>query len=180
MKTQRILACFVLLILTTACRVDGTAEPIADSPEQRAEFAVQLARLAAEHGQFDQMLDEGAELARRAGSPSLELELERPLSDEEQARMRGLLRDLLTEFVSSERWQQIVATAYAESFTADELARVLAFYDSPLGVKIIETRAPLTERIKSDTHAMFNLRLEEFIERADAVLAAEFGTAEAP
>jgi hypothetical protein len=177
---QRIFGFFALLILAAACQPGGQPQPVDDTPEQRASLAAQLARLAADHGQFDQMLDEGAEVARRAGSPALELELERPLSDDEQARMRGLLRGLLTEFVSSERWQQIVATAYAENFTADELARVLAFYDSELGYKIIVTRGPINERIKAEARAMFDLRLEEFIERADAVLGAEFGTRETP
>ena len=76
------------------------------------------------------------------------------------------------------RYQVVSSVNYEgdeKAFTADELARIKAFYDTPLGHKIIDAEGEINAQIKADTREVFNQRLEEFIERADAVLGAEFG-----
>lgn len=157
-----------------------TAQPPADTPQNRADLAGKLARLAAEHGAFDRVLDEGADLATGATLPALELDRGRSLTDAEQNLLHGTLRSVITEFVSREQWEEIVAGVYAEEFSAGELTEILGFYDKPLGRKLIRLRGPLTERVEAETATLFNARLDEFVERVDAAVATALPAEDRP
>lgn len=155
--------------------VVGCAEaPAEDTTENRQRLAVRLGRLAAEKGAFDRALDDGADLATRAAAPALELDRGRNLTDDERALLRETLRSVITEFVSTEEWQAIVSQVYQEEFTAGELESILEFYDTPLGHKLIRKRGALTKRVEAGTDALFDSRLDAFIERADQAVAVAF------
>jgi hypothetical protein len=160
----------VLAALALAWSCAG--QPPADTPENRAELAAKLALLAAEHGAFDRVLDNGADLATGATIPALELDRGRSLSDAEQTLLRDTLRSVIAEFVSREQWQDIVGRIYAEEFSTEELDGILEFYDTPLGHRMIQERSSLARRVEAETEKVFNARLDEFVERADEAVAA--------
>jgi hypothetical protein len=152
----------------------------ADTPQNREELAAKLARLAAEHGAFDRVLDNGADLATDATIPALALDRGRNLSDREETLLRNTLRSVIAEFVSQEQWQEIVGRIYAEEFSAGELDGILDFYDTPLGHRLIQRRGALTELVEAETEKLFNARLDEFIERADEAVAAALPAEDRP
>ncbi len=160
----------LLMLVAAGC----SQAPAEDTTENRERLAVRLARLAAEKGAFDRALDNGADLATRATAPALELDRGRNLTEDERGLLRETLRSVITEFVSTQEWQAIVSQVYQEEFTAGELESILEFYDTPLGHKLIRKRGALTKRVEADTDALFDSRLDAFIERADEAVAAAF------
>ena len=132
-------------------------QPPADTPENRAELAAKLAQLAAEHGAFDRVLDNGADLATGATIPALELDRGRSLSDAEQTLLRDTLRSVISEFVSQEQWQNIVGLIYAEEFSTEELDGILEFYDTPLGHRMIQERSFIASLSRRDHRQLAGL-----------------------
>ena len=169
-----------LAVAVTLASLWSCAGPEPEVREERADLAASLARLAADHGAFDRVLDKGADLATRATLSALELDRGGSLSEQEQALLHRTLRSVIAEFVSRDQWRQIVGRVYAEEFSAAELARILEFYDTPLGHKLIERRATLAARVESETERVFNARLDEFILRADEAVAAALPTESRP
>ena len=168
------------VVLALALALNCAGQLPADTPENRAELAARLARLAAEHGAFDRVLDKGADLATDATMPALELDRGRRLSDAEQTLLRNTLRSVINEFVPQGQWQEIVGRIYAEEFSAGELDTILGFYDTPLGRKLIQKRGSLTKRVEAETEKLFNARLDEFVERADEAVAAALPAEDRP
>jgi hypothetical protein len=166
-------ACIVLLAVVLACAAPETP----DSPESRAESARALARLSLELGSLDQALDRGAEWAQAASNDALTLELGRELTDEEQARVREILHGVLAEYMTREVWEESVVRVYAEEFTAVELDAITAFYGSPIGRKLLEHEAALSDRVDDEMNVVFEGQVEEFVGRIDDALNAEFGLA---
>jgi len=165
--------CLVLLGAVFACAAPETP----DSPESRAESARALARLSLEMGSLDRALDRGAEWAQSASNDALTLELGRELTDEEQARVREILRGVLAEYMTRDVWEEGVVRVYAEEFTAAELDGIVAFYGSPIGRKLLERESALSDLVDDEMDVAFEGRVEEFIGRVDAALNAEFGLA---
>ena len=161
----------LLLVVALACAAPQTA----DSPESRAEAAGELARLSLELGSLDQVLNRGADWAQSASNDALTLELGRELTDEEQARVREILRGVLADYMTRELWAQSVTRVYAEEFTAAELDEIVAFYGSPIGRKLLERESALSDRVDDEMDVAFEGQIEEFVSRIDEALNAEFG-----
>ncbi len=100
--------CSVVVAVLMICACSQPA-PIADSPEARLEQARALTALEVESGALDAMLDEGAALARQATADMLMIELEREPSEEDLAKLEGVMRAGLAEFLTAELWQETVA-----------------------------------------------------------------------
>ena len=148
--------------------------PIADSPEARLEQARALTALEVESGALDDMLDEGAALARQATADMLMLELEREPSEEDLAKLEGVMRAGLAEFLTAELWQETVAKVYAENFTAAELQETVAFYTSPTGLKIMGLGGTLDGAVGEAVETALEVHSDEFAARVDAALAESF------
>jgi len=145
-----------------------------DSPEKRTEIAGELARLSLELGSLDSALDSGADWAWDASAETLEVEVGRALTEEEQAKVRDVLRNVLTEFLTPALWEETITRVYSEQFTADELDSILAFYDSPGGRKVLKTEQAVRQAVNSELEGPLEGRLEEFIGRVDEELAKAF------
>ncbi len=148
--------------------------PIADSPEARLEQARALTALEVESGALDGMLDEGAALARQATADMLMIELEREPSEEDLAKLEGVMRAGLAEFLTAELWQETVAKVYAENFTAAELQAIREFYQSPAGQKILSIQRSLDAEVGGAVEAVLEVHSDEFTARIDEALAESF------
>jgi hypothetical protein len=166
-----IIALGLSLVLLAGCAGGGAT---ADSPEARAEIAGELARLSLEVGSLDSALDSGADWAWDASAETLEIEVGRALTEEEQAKVRDVLRDVLTEFLTPALWEETITRVYSERFTADELDSILAFYGSPAGRKVLETEQAVRQAVNLELEGPLEERLEEFIGRVDEELAKAF------
>jgi hypothetical protein len=145
-----------------------------DSPEKRSEIAGELARLSLELGSLNRALDSGADWAWDASAETLEVELGRPLTEEEQAKVRATLRAVLAEFLTAALWQETISRVYAEHFTAAELESILTFYRSPVGRKVLQREAVVQQDVDGGLEGPLEERLEEFIDRVDEELAKAF------
>ena len=148
--------------------------PIADTPEARLEQARALTAIEVESGALDDMLDEGAALAREATADMLMLELEREPTTEDLAQLEAVMRAALAEFLTAELWQETVAQVYAENFTAAELQETVAFYTSPTGLRILGLGRTLDEAVGGAVEAALEVHSEEFAARVDAALEESF------
>ena len=166
----------LLLIVAAALILGGCSQPspIADSPETRLEQARALTALEVESGALDAMLDEGAALARQATADMLMIELEREPSEEDLAKLEGVMRAGLAEFLTAELWQETVAKVYAENFTAAELKETVAFYNSPTGRKILGLGQNLDKAVGDAVETALEVHNDEFAARVDAALAEKF------
>ena len=165
------LAAVFVLMMAVGC---AQPAPIADSPEARLEQARALTALEVESGALDEMLDEGAALAREATADMLMFELEREPSAEDLAQLEAVMRAGLAEFLTGELWQETVAEVYAENFTAAELQETVAFYTSSTGRKILGLGRTLDEAVGDAVEAALEVHSDEFAARVDAALAESF------
>jgi hypothetical protein len=148
--------------------------PVADTPEARLEQARALTAIEVESGALDDMLDEGAALAREATADMLMFELEREPTTEDLAQLEAVMRAGLAEFLTAELWQETVAQVYAENFTAAELRETVAFYTSPTGLRILGLGRTLDEAVGGAVEAALEVHSEEFAARVDAALEESF------
>lgn len=163
-----IIGAFMMVI---ACSQTTT---IPDTPGLRLEQARALTALEVESGALDEMLDEGAALARDATKDLLMLELEREPTMEDLAKVEAIMRASLAEFLTAELWQETVAAVYAENFTAAELQQTVAFYGSPTGQKILSHGRALDLAVGESIETALEVHHDEFAARVDAVLAERF------
>lgn len=147
---------------------------IADSPEARLEQARAITTIEVESGALDDMLDEGAALARQATADMLMLELEREPSEEDLAQLEAVMRAGLAEFLTADLWQETVAKVYAANFTAAELQATCEFYQSPAGRKILSIGRLLDAEVGDAVEAALEVHSDEFAARIDAALAERF------
>jgi hypothetical protein len=148
--------------------------PIADNPENRLELARAITAIEVESGALDDMLDEGAALAREATADMLMLELEREPSAEDLAVLEAVMREGLAEFLTAELWQETVAQVYADNFTAAELRATREFYASPAGSRILSLGRHLDSEVGDAVEAVLDVHNDEFSARIDAALAERF------
>lgn len=160
-----------VLLMASVCSL---AAPIADSPEARLEQARTLTAIEVESGALEDMLDEGAALAREATADMLMLELSREPTDADLARLEAVIREGLAEYLTAGLWQETVAKVYAEHFTATELQETVAFYSSPTGRKILGLQRTLDSTVGNSVEAALEVHRDEFTARVDAVLAERF------
>jgi len=160
-----------MLVLTLGC---SATQGTADSPEKRSELAAKLAKMSIELGSLDSALDRGAAWAWDASSDTLELQLGRELSADEQTRAQGIMRTVLAEFMTAELWKQAVTGVYSKNFSAAELESIMAFYGSPVGRKVLQLEGTLTQDIDDSLDGLLEGRIEEFIVRLDTELGSAF------
>jgi hypothetical protein len=163
-------AVFVVMV-AVGCSQTAT---IPDTPGLRLEQARALTALEVESGALDEMLDEGAALARDATEDLLMLEFEREPTVEDLAEVEAIMRASLAEFLTAELWQETVAAVYAENFTAAELQETVAFYGSPTGQKILSHGRALDQAVGEAVETALEVHHDEFAARVDAVLAERF------
>jgi len=173
MRRNRIapICVFALATLAFAC---AQTPPLADTPENRLEQARALTALEVESGALDDMLDEGAALARQATADLLMLELERQPTEDDLAQLEAVMRAGLAEFLTAELWQETVAKVYSENFTAAELQETVEFYTSPTGLKILGLGRSLDEAVGEAVETALEVHGDEFAARVDAALAESF------
>lgn len=164
-------AAIFVVMMTVGC---GQVVQIEDSPENRLEQARALTALEVESGALDDMLDEGAALAREATAGMLMLELERQPSEEDLAQLEAVMHAGLEEFLTADLWQETVASVYAENFTAAELQETVAFYSSPTGRSILAAQRSLDSAVGDAVEAALEVHHDEFAARIDAALAERF------
>jgi len=169
--TFNLISIVVAALIFVAC-----AQPVSieDSPEARLEQARALTAVEVESGALDEMLDEGAALAREATADMLMLELEREPSEEDLAQLEAVMRAGLAEFLTADLWQEAVAKVYVENLTAAELQATREFYLSPTGQKILSLQRSLDTEIGDAVEAVLAVHSDEFANRIDSALAEKF------
>ena len=169
---------FIAALLSSTMLLTGSAcsesAPITDSPKARLELAHALTSLEVESGALDDMLDDGAALARDATADMLMLELMREPSEEDLAELEAIIRASMAEFLTADVWRDTVALVYAEYFTAAELQASVTFYSSPAGRKILSVQRPLDNAVGDAIEAVLDKYQDEFSARIDNALEERF------
>lgn len=171
---RTVLAGFAIVTAVLALGACSQPASIADSPEARLEQAHALTAVEVESGALDDMLDEGAALAREATADMLMLELEREPSEEDLAELEAVMRAGLAEFLTADLWQETVAKVYADNFTAAELQATWEFYQSTAGRKILSLQRSLDAEVGDAVDAALEVHSDEFEARINAALAERF------
>ena len=167
---------FVVLGLFIVLAVGCASHDGADSSRTAEEAARELARLSVELGSLDAALGRAADWTWSASHDALTLELGREPSEEENDRGRAILREVLSEFLTTELWEESITRVYTERFTAAELNEIVRFYNSPVGRKVLTLEGEVTDAVDDEIgEALGEGRLEQFIARVDEALGAEFG-----
>ncbi len=170
---QQRLTPLALVVLGAALAV-ACGSPPPDTPELRQEKALEVARLEVEKGGLDEALDSGADYALAASLDALSGELGREPTEEEAARVRGVLRSVLAAVLTAERWQEASAAVYARHLTPDELEDLAAFYRSPTGTRILGLQSELSSDLGDAAEEILGEREGEFARLVDEALAEEF------
>jgi len=158
-----------LLILIASC-----TGPARVSEDQRPELAGTLAQVFVDAGSHEQMLDEGADLALDYSIDALKLELGRELTEDEAARVRQILHDVLGEFVTEAGLGQLLTEVCEESFTAAELQAYIEFFRSPAGARFLEIQPEVSAEIDERVLVALRSSSDAFADRVDEELANEF------
>jgi len=163
----------ILLAASCAAQEGGGASQTAE------EASRELARLSVELGALDAALDRATGWTWAASSDAVVLELGREPSEEEQARARAVLRQVIGEFLTPALWEESVARVYAEHFSAAELNEMVRFYGSPVGRKVLSLETRLSDEVDDRIgESLGGETLEAFIARVDEALGAELGLSE--
>jgi len=160
-------------LLSAALLLGACAQP-ADTPEARLEKAREVAQLEVDGGALADALNLGADIAWTASADALAMELGRPVTEEEEGRVRGIFRDALAEFLTPEAWVQTSAAVYAEQLTTPELHELAAFYRTATGSKLLSLQEELTNQLGDAAEAIVVENQTAFAERVDAALAEAF------
>lgn len=155
-------------IVLAAC-----AQP-ADTPEARLAQAREVAQIEVDGGALADALNLGAAIAWTASAEALAMELGRPVTEPEEERVRGILRDALAEFLTSEAWVEASAAVYAEHLTPAELEELAAFYRTGTGTKLLSIQAALTDQLGDAAEAIVVQNEMAFATRVDEALAEAF------
>ena len=163
----------MILVLSLVAACYGSHD-VADSPEARQEEARTFARLSMQGGSLDDVLDKGAEVGAAYSLQTMQVELGRELSDEERARVRGIMRDALAEFITPEAWTETLVAVCVEYFTASELREINDFFQSSTGSKFLSVESKLSQEINDRADAIFEENIYAFITRVDEELGEAF------
>ena len=118
-------------------------KPAASTVDAKTKLAMQLM----ESAQFDRSMQQMAEqmpamMAKQFESATGSCDASSALVQE----MSGKLGQLVTTALKSEEMKVDVASLYAEVFSEDELRQTIAFYQSPLGRKLLERMPELMQK----------------------------------
>ena len=174
MKTLHHQGLFVVAF--ALCLVSGCAPSadLPDTPELRLEKARIIAQMERDGGGFEETLDRGAAVGLESTSDALTLALERELTADEKDRVRAVMRGALAEVLTVDAWEDALVQVYAAHFTPNELQATIDFFSSPAGRKIIETQGTIDAETGDAVDEIIESRLDDFIQRVDADLAAAF------
>ncbi|KPK09114.1 MAG: hypothetical protein AMS20_00985 [Gemmatimonas sp. SG8_28] len=161
-------------ILATVLVLCGCAAPVADTPEARLEQARDVAQLEVDGGALNDALNLGADIAWTASADALAMELGRPVTEQEEAQVRGIFRDALAEFLTPEAWVEASAAVYADQLTAAELDDLARFYRTATGTKLLSIQEQLTTRLGDAAEAIVVANEAAFAARVDEALAEAF------
>jgi hypothetical protein len=167
--------CRVAVVGLTILLAGGCASQDATGSRTAEEAARELATLSVELGGLDSALNDAADWAWEASVDIVTLELGREPTEDERARGREVLREVIGEFVTVDLWEEIVAGVFASNFTAAELNDAVRFYSSPAGRKILSLEAEVTDEVDDRMGAALDDEMEAFIQRVDEALSAELG-----
>jgi len=162
-----------LIVLAAGLLLVGCAAK-KDTPELRLAKAVELAQLDIKGGAFENALSRATTLAFTASVGALEDEMERPATDDEKERLRGILRQALSEFITPEAWIKVASTVYAKHLTAAELGEVEAFYSSPAGAKVVSLQGTFGAEMGEAAEALFAENRDRFVKRVDEAVVKAF------
>ncbi len=108
----------------------------AENTAKHSEADYQVAYMALEAMQLSRSL-------RQTLSSTLEMQLK---SNPQLLPVRDVLESFLTKYLNYENLKQRYADLYLDVFTAEELKEMIAFYQTPLGRKIVSKGPELTVR----------------------------------
>jgi hypothetical protein len=161
-------------VLAAALVLGACAPPVEDTPEASLERAREVAQIEVDGGALADALNLGADIAWTASADAMAMELGRPVTLEEQDRVRGIFRDALAEFLTPEAWIEASAEVYARHLTPAELDDLIAFYRTSTGGKLLSIQADLTDELGDAAEAIVVENEMAFAERVDEALAEAF------
>ena len=113
-------------------------------------------------------------LAAGGASLWLKLGLGRELAEVEQRRAQQIMREVLADTLTEERFEEAIAGVYARHLTEAELNDLLTFYESPTGQRILSLQVVMEEEIADATEAVIDANVDEFAAEIDRRLAEAF------
>jgi hypothetical protein len=149
---------------------------IEDNPEVRKEIASEIARLEIESGTYDEMLDDGAQVALDASLDRLKLDMKRELTPGEEKKVHEIYRQALQETLTREEWETILLETYSDRLKAAELDVLLGFLSSEEGRSILSAQKEIDDELADKAGDLIEADLDSFGQRVDEALAKAFGT----
>jgi len=147
----------------------------ASSAEQGAQSEAQeLARLSFASGQFDQIRAQAAKVGVLPLKTAIEGRLGRQLSEDELRRLTEVFTRVFKESIPQSEYEDNLAGQLSRYYSQQELADLLAFYRTPLGMKALRFASTAGEENALMVQRLMASRQAEFIERFNAEFAREF------
>lgn len=140
-----------------------------DTPEIHNEYANKIAHKILEEGGYKVLVDQGAAQGMAIFQANLRgangVELAKDKYDAATEAMRAAIQKSLP----MELWEPSFANLYAKQFSTEELASILAFYETPSGKRLLASQGMLTSEAANIGTDVFNTHKAAF----DAALQDE-------
>jgi hypothetical protein len=155
-------------ILMSSVLAMGLVTPgaLADTESHR-QAAITLLEVTRTQKMLNQMLG-SVEQMMDSQLGTLELSEE---GTEAMTATRAELTGWIQEFFEWERMKQIYVDIYVEVFSEEEIDEIVAFYQSPLGQKMISRMPQLMQKSMEKTQALYREKMPVFQKRLQEVCA---------
>jgi hypothetical protein len=135
--------------------------------------AKELARLTLSSGPFEQFGTRAGKAGALQVQTGLEDRLERKLTEDESRRLTEVFTRVLKETIPQSEFEENLAGQVARYYSPQELTELVAFYRTPLGMKVLRFMSTFAEENALVTQQLAATRREQLIERLNAELARE-------
>lgn len=133
-----------------------------------AQDTATLARQYAEMPEVQVMLDEMFAPEMMAQQFRLGLPAELEFSDDQIARVGGVMAEMMTSL--RPELTRMVIDGMADNFTVGEIEALIAFYGSPEGVSVMRKMQPYMQQVMANFMPLIQARQQEFLPALIAII----------
>jgi uncharacterized protein len=151
----------------------GLLAPSSAAAQSESSEAKELARLTFSSGS-DVVFTQAAKVGTLSLKAALEGRLGRQLTEDESSRLNEVYLRVFKETVPRSEFEAQYVDFYTRYYSPQELKDLLAFYRSPLGMKVLRFSSVSNEERSAGLQRVMASRQREFVERFNAEFAREF------
>lgn len=164
----------VLTLIAVPLTVPAVAVADEDGISRHERLTRQMVNMEFNKGVFDEI---SAQLAQTilVGLPeAFQARIGRDLSAVEQEHLQAVVMGVVRDVYSQDMWEESMVPIYMKYLTADEVAAILRFYETPVGDKLLSLQGTVMREGNSARQQLLSEHNDTFTARFMEVLAEEF------